>query len=209
MSSSQPVQDLDLLYVSCPVEEGRCPLPQSVSKICSQQGELGISIWGLKLIYSFYSMQNWFFPLLLTILALLDFLSPVVATQQSPCSLFAAAMCFGQLVPVLFSFHLDYLQISSSFPSLLLVLMEAGGGLVCMACLHILPCSAPGDHSASMDCAAQDRFPACSQSGPELTGGQLGTSYQLCCNGDEEIGQIQCRSTKAVFKVCTVLIIQK
>lgn len=139
------------------------------------------------------------------------FLIPSCYSIAVPLLSFAAALCFGQLVPVLFSLHLDYLWISSSFPSLFLVLVEAGGGLACMACVHIFLCSAPGTamQAQTVHHRIMSQPAVRAQTDWWAEGGQLGTSYQLCCRGDEEMEQIKCRSTKAVFKACTVLIVQK
>lgn len=72
------------------------------------------------------------------------FLIPSCYSIAVPCSPFAAALCFDQLVPVLFfpppRLSLDQFQL----PLTISVLMEAGGAVVCVAFVHIFLCSAPG-----------------------------------------------------------------
>lgn len=91
--------------------------------------------------------------------------------------------------------------IFGSFPASPHCLWSCWRLVVCKACLHLLPCSALRSRSASAGCAGSFPSPQSVRAQTDwwTKRGQLGTNYQLCCSGGEEIEQIKCRSTKAVF----------
>lgn len=139
-------------------------MPLDVTRFCSQQSDLGISFWGLKLIYS-HSLPALLFSPPFDYSGFGRFLVSILYSTAVPMLPSCwRPMPFGQLVQVLLlplpGFSFDQCLL----PFLLLILLE----VVC--CLHHLPSSfpllcTPRNSSVSTDNRAQESFPAHSQRG--------------------------------------------